>query len=238
MFFGLFIFLLLFSCSKSDEEKGKAIVTNSVKAHGGMKAYDKLNSVSFIKRTKLYREDGSLESDVTQKQSFQLKPNFLTEIEWTKDSNTHKIFYNGIKAIKMINGQVVSDSAEILKAENAAKAASYVFFQPFKLLKDETILIYDGKTDLNDTTDVSIVKVKYKNSTSTDRWKYYFNSDGVLVANSVQLTDHNSLILNLEYQKINGLIFNRTRESYRVDSLLNKYYLRAEYNYFELQAKF
>lgn len=235
IFFGLLILLLLFSCVKTDEEKAKVIVSNSIKAHGGMKAYDNLNSISFIKRTKLYRADGSIESDITQKQSFQLQPDFLTKIEWEKDSQKHKIFYNGIKAIKTVEGQLINDSTEISKAENSAKAASYVFFQPFKLLKDDTILIFDGETDLNDSTDVFIVKVNYNNETSTDQWKYYFNEDGLLVANSVFLSDHNSLIENLEYQKASGLIFNKYRKSYRIDTLLNKQYLRAEYWYDDLK---
>lgn len=238
LFFGFFLIFLFTSCFSNKEEKGKAIVLDGVEAHGSMKTYKALSSLSFTKQTKLYKEDGRLESDVTQKQFFQFKPEFLTEIDWEAKGKLHKIFYNGSKAIKTINGQVVNDSLEVLKAENAAKAAFYVFFQPFKLIEDDPTLVYEGELQLNDSTNTKVVRVAYKNDTeNSDKWKYYFNDDDILVANSVTLTDHNSLIENHTYQKVNGLLFNKYRKSYRVDKDLNKKYLRAEYWYTDVKFK-
>jgi len=186
IYFGLFILALAFNCSGTDEEKGAALVKDSIKAHGSMIAFNELKSVTFNKTTRLFEADGSIESEITQKQSFQLQPEFLTEIEWEKDSQSHKIFYDGVKAIKTINGEVITDSVEVLKSENAAKAASYVFFQPFKLQTDNTVLVYEGDTELDDSTSVSKIKVRYKDTNSTDKWTYYFDEDDVLVANSIK----------------------------------------------------
>jgi len=231
LIFGLFLFLLL-CCSETTENETLELVKNSIKAHGGQKKYENLKAISFIKTSRLFLEDGSLESEVIQKQSFQLQPDYRVQIEWTVEAAKHIIFYDGIKAVKTINGLVLKDSLEIIKAKNAAKAAAYVFFQPFELINENTILTSKSNTELNDSTIAQTVSVKYQgDDENSDKWRYYFNDDDLLIANSVVLTDHNSLIENLEFQKAAGLIFNKHRKSYRVDSSLNKKYLRAEYYY-------
>ena len=233
--FGLF-FVLTLSCSQ-DSDKATALVKNSIKAHGGQKQYEALKAVSFIKTTRLFLEDGSLESEVIQKQTFQLKPDYRVQIEWKVNEKNHLIFYDGSKVIKTINERVIKDSLQNVKAKNAAKAAAYVFFQPFELLNENTYLSLENDIDLNDSTSVQTISVRYEGDIEdSDKWKYYFDDDDMLVANSVMLTDHNSLIENLEFQNISGLIFNKYRKSYRVDSLLIKKFLRAEYLYEDLQA--
>ncbi len=229
--FGLFLFLLL-CCSGKTENEAKELVEKSIKAHGGQKTYENLKAISFLKTSRLFLEDGSLESEVVQNQSFQLKPDYRVQIEWVRNGNNHVIFYDGKKAIKTIDGQVLKDSLEVVKAENAAKAAAYVFFQPFELLNENTVLTMEANTELNDSTLAQTVSVKYQgDDNKSDKWRYYFNDDDLLIANSVVLADHKSLIENLEFQKITGLIFNKYRKSYRVDNSLNKKYLRAEYFY-------
>jgi len=236
IFFGLFMCLFLIACSNYSKEEGLAILKKSVRAHGGMKKFNKLNALSFNKVTRLFKEDGSLEQEIVQKQSFQLHPVFLAKIEWEKNGTAHEVFYDGSEVIKTINGQMISDSLKLVTATNLAKAASFVFFQPFKLLKDETMLMLEGEIDLNDSTDVSVVSVKFPNDESTDRWRFYFNDDNLLVANSVAHGETISLIENLELQDVHGLLFNKHRKSFYVDDLLNKKYLRAEYFYNDLAA--
>jgi hypothetical protein len=215
-----------------NSNEATALLKDSIKAHGGQKNYDALKAISFVKTVKLFREDGRIESDIVQKQSFQLQPDYKVQIEWELDGTNHLIFFDGKKVIKTIDGRVVKDSLEVVKARNAAKAAAYVFFQPFELINDNTYLTMEDVIELNDSTSVRTVSVKYKDDTEdSDKWKYYFNEDNLLVANSVVLIDHNSLIENLEFQNVSGLIFNKHRKSYRVDSQLNKKYLRAEYYY-------
>ncbi len=234
--FGLFLFLLL-CCSGKTENEAKELVEKSIKAHGGQKTYENLKAISFLKTSRLFLEDGSLESEVVQNQSFQLKPDYRVQIEWVRNGNNHVIFYDGKKAIKTIDGQVLKDSLEVVKAENAAKAAAYVFFQPFELLNENTVLTMEANTELNDSTTARAIRVKYSgDNDNSDKWTYYFNNDNLLIANSVILIDHNSLIMNLEFQKAAGLIFNKHRKSYRVDKQLNKKYLRAEYFYEEISV--
>lgn len=227
--FGLFLFCCL-GCTNTDD--ASALVKHSIKAHGGQKNYKAIKALSFVKTTRLFNEDGSIESEVTQKQSFQLQPDYRVQIQWEANNDNHLIFFDGNKTIKTVNSRVINDSTEIVKARNAAKAAAYVFFQPFELINENTHLTMEDATELNDSTSAQTVSVKYDGDTAdSDKWRYYFNDDDILVANSVVLTDHNSLIENLEFQSISGLIFNKYRKSYRVDNKLNKKYLRAEYFY-------
>lgn len=235
--FGLFLVLML-SCSQHTNE-AEALVMKSIEAHGGLKEYEKLKAISFVKTTRLFLEDGSLESEVTQKQTFHLKPDYRVQIEWKNKEKKHLIFYDGKRVIKTVNGEIIKDSLQVVKAENVAKAASYVFFQPFELINANTYLTLRDDIELNDSTSVQPVSVRYKgDNKDSDKWTYYFNDDYMLVANSVVLKDHKSLIENLEFQKVSRLIFNKYRKSYRVDSLLNKKYLRAEYFYNIIQSHF
>ncbi|MFT4669337.1 MAG: hypothetical protein ACI9HJ_000909, partial [Ulvibacter sp.] len=50
-------------------------------------------------------------------------------------------------------------------------------------------------------------------------------------AASVKHNNRISLIENLEFQSYKGLLFNKVRKSYFVDSLFQKKQLRAEYRY-------
>lgn len=232
MIIGLFLFPIASGCQHQTGNKAEILVMDSIDAHGGMKLYNGLSAVSFTKTTRLFLEDGSVESEVIQKQSFQLRPDRKIQIEWLVEDARHLIFYDGSKAIKTINGKVVKDSLELVKAHNMAKASAYVFFQPFELINENTILTLESDTELNDSITAQTVSVTYDGDDETsDKWRYYFNQDDLLIANSVILTDHNSLIENLEFQNIGGLIFNKYRKSYRVDKALNKKYLRAEYFY-------
>jgi len=195
-------------------------------------------AVSFVKTTRLFMEDGSLESEVVQKQSFQLIPDYRVQIQWEVGENRHLIFFDGKKIIKTVNGRVIEDSLEVIKARNAAKAAAYVFFQPFELINENTYLTMEDAVELNDSTSAQTISVAYKGDTeNSDKWRYYFNDDDMLIANSVVLTDHNSLIENLEFQSVSGLIFNKYRKSYRVDGELIKKYLRAEYFYDDIKLE-
>ncbi len=230
--FGLFFISALIACSNSTQNEAVSLVKSSIKAHGGQQKYDALKSISFVKTSRLFLEDGSIDYEVVQKQSFQFKPDYRVQIEWQKKGSTHVIFYNGNNAIKTIDGKVITDSLEIVKAKNTAKAAAYVFFQPFGLVDENTILSLENNVQLNDSVIAQAVSVRYKGDIKeSDKWTFYFNDDDILIANSVILTDHKSLIENLELQNAYGLVFNKHRKSYRVDSLLNKKYLRAEYYY-------
>jgi hypothetical protein len=85
---------------------------------------------------------------------------------------------------------------------------------------------------IRDSIETSVVAIKYEDdSPSSDSWRYYFDEKYRLVAASVKHNNRISLIENLEFQSYKGLLFNKVRKSYFVDSLFQKKQLRAEYRY-------
>lgn len=228
----VFCSVLLVSCDSNSEEKGAQIILKSIEVHGGQEGFRNLKSISFYKTTRLFSEDGSLESESLQKQSFQFQPNYLVNISWEEQDAKHQITYDRKEVVKMVNETIIKDAATIEKALQTALSAEYVFFQPFDLLNNDAQLSYAGTQMLRDSLKTSVVNVRYKNDTAeSDIWNYYFDKEYRLVGASVEHNNRISLIENLEFQTHHGLLFNRHRKSYFVDSLLRKKYLRAEYFY-------
>jgi hypothetical protein len=219
-------------CSTITSDSGNDIVNKSIGTHGGFETFKELESVSFTKTTRLYKEDGSLESETFHKQSFKLIPDYFLTINWTENNNEHQINYDRNTVIKLVNNRKVEDEGVAEKALNSALSAEYVFFQPFKLIDEKGQLSYEGKQMLGDSIEVSVVAIKYKDdSPSSDSWRYYFDEDYRLVAASVKHNNRISLIENLNFQTYKGILFNKVRKSYFVDSAFQKKQLRAEYDY-------
>ncbi len=220
------------SCSKITSESGKDIVNKSIEAHGGNETFQELKSVSFTKTTRLYKEDGSLESETSQEQTFKLIPDYFLIIKWMDGNEEHQITYDRNTLIKLVNNVNVEDQGAIENGLKLALSAEYVFFQPFKLIDGNGQLSYEGKQMVGDSIETSVVAIKYEDdSPSSDSWCYYFDENYRLVAASVKHNNRISLIENLDFQTYKGILFNKVRKSYFVDAALQKKQLRAEYHY-------
>ena len=193
--------VICLSCSQITSETGKDIVNKSIETHGGHDTFQELESVSFTKTTRLYKEDGSLESETFQTQSFTLIPDYFLTINWMEDNEKHQITYDRNTAIKRVNNTNVEDSGAIENALKLALSAEYVFFQPFKLIDNNSQLSYEGMQMIRDTIETSVVRIKYEDdSPSSDSWLYYFDENYRLVAASVKHNKRISLIENLDFQ--------------------------------------
>ena len=83
-----------------------------------------------------------------------------------------------------------------------------------------------------DVLRVSYSPAQHGNHSSADTWYFYFDQENQnVVANFIESPDHFSLVENISFQRVGGTLFYKDRKSYRVDSLGNKLYLRAEYTY-------
>jgi hypothetical protein len=219
-------------CSNITSESGEDLVNNSIEAHGGHGAFQELASVSFTKATRLYKEDGTLESETFQEQSFTLLPEYFLVIKWRDGNDEHQITYDRKHVIKLVNNVNVEGEVAAQIALKLALSAEYVFFQPFKLIGKNGKLSYQGKQKVGDSIETSVVAIKYEDdSQSPDAWRYYFDTNYRLVAASVEHNDRISLIENLDFQRYKGILFNKVRKSYFVDSAFQKKQLRAEYRY-------
>ncbi|PQB03588.1 hypothetical protein [Aureitalea marina] len=219
---------------QSDKAKGEDLVQMSVEVHGGIDAYRNLDSLSWDKTTRLFGQDGGLESEKLQRQTYLGGTTPTVVLQWIQDGTFYQIESQEAITRYHMGDVVLSTGDEVEQAKKQAESAAYVFFQPFKLLDPGTELIHEGKRELGDTLEVDVVRVRYEyDDEASDVWRYYFDKDHQLVANSVLHQGRISLIVNLEYQKDprSGLLFNKRRRSYFVDSTLQIKYLRADYLY-------
>ena len=229
-----FFLLLIYGCnptnSSNEPSTAETIVRNSIEAHGGMERWQKAKELSFHKSSEFFDANGTSESKSIQEQHFKLIPLEGT-LSWLDDNNQIRIEYDGERTIKFINGQAISDSLVNASAHNDFMSAHYVVCQPFKLLDAGITLIYQGKDTLDDNQFVDVVNVRYGGEGS-DQWWYFFDVESsVLIANMVQHGNTYAFIQNLSFTESGGIKFNHHRKSWRVDSLRNKQFLRAEYFY-------
>jgi len=229
----LLIFAISFlSCSNITSETGEDIVRRSVETHGGIRNFQELEAVTLTKKTRLYKEDGSIESETLQEQSFKLIPDYFFKSKWMEGDDQHQITYDRNTVVKRVNNVNVEGEKTIESALKLALSAEYVFFQPIKLLQDNGKLSYEGKHMVGDSIETSVVAVTYEDQTSSsDSWRYYFDANYRLIAASVKHNNRISFIENLDFQTYKGILFNKARKSYFVDSLFQKKQLRAEYDY-------
>jgi hypothetical protein len=224
--------MITIACSETVLETGKDIVVRSIETHGGNDTFRELDAVSFTKTTILYKEDGSLESETLQEQSFTFVPTYLFVNSWMEGNDRHKISRGSDTLIKLINAISVEDTLAIKNALKRALSAEYVFFQPFRLIGNDIELRYQGKQIIRDTIETSVVSVLYEgDAPSSDSWRYYFDKKYRLVAASVSHNKSISLIENLDFQTYKGILFHKVRKSYFVDSTLGNKQLRAAYRY-------
>jgi hypothetical protein len=170
------------SCSRITSESGSDIVNKSIDTHGGYRNFQELESVSFTKTTSLYKEDGSLESESFQEQSFTLIPEYYLKIKWLDGGDEHQITYDRNTIVKLVNNVRVEDNEYKGNALELALSAEYVFFQPFKLIDDNGQLSYKGKQIVGDSIETSVVAIRYDDSASSDAWRYYFDDNYRMIA--------------------------------------------------------
>ena len=107
-----------------------------------------------------------------------------------------------------------------------------MFWQPAKLLDKKAVLTYAGVKKLQNKTPVNVIKVDYPQSSSTDRWEFYFDLNNHLnIGYSVQHNGRWSLILNDDFHLEHQPILVKKRRSLFIDSLAQTSLLRAAYSY-------
>lgn len=223
-----------FSCVPKAEKKAKSLLIKSIEAHGGAAKWSEVSSLKFRKWTRLLNEDGSIESESDQWHEFRLKPYFEGKITWTKDSIVHVVSWDGTRMRYLMGENEVQNPGFLASKRKDFDAAFYTVAQPWKLLEEESKLIYEGQKTLENSQVVEVIRVDY--GPDTDKWWYYFNPEtSEMIANEVQLSDHRSLIYNLGSEEVGGFKLHGKRESWRVNENGEKLFLRAEYRYSEYQ---
>ena len=200
------------------------ILKRSVQAHG----FDQsLDTLSYFKTTRLFYPDGSLEKEISQTHSIQWRP-----FEYRIKDEKQQLIRKGNSIFKQIDNLTIEGKQELEAAKSALNAAYFVFWQPAKLLDKKAVLTYKGKKKLQGKKQVDVLEVAYPESSSTDRWEFYFDPSSYLnLGYSVQHNGRWSLILNDEFHDQHRPILVKKRRSFFVDSLAQTAVLRAAYSY-------
>ena len=223
----------LFSCQKT-KPTAKHILKKSLKAHGGLELWQKIDTLSFTKKTILYNQKGIKEKEITQNQSFYGGIPLHGKISSFGTEKSSISVINGVY-VKSIRDSLVSITDDEIKAiNNSFKSAYYVISQPFNLKESNAFLFYKKDTIL-DGEKTFVVDVSYKedeNTNTPDQWTYFFNAKTYLiVAAKVFHSPTVSFIENIKFNKETPFVFNAERESVFLNKDGSKDFLRASYFY-------
>ena len=223
----------LFSCQKT-KLTAKQLLSKSIDAHGGLEFWQKVDTLSFTKKTILYNRKGLKEKEITQHQSF-YGGNFINGKITTIGTDKSSISIIGNVYTKRVGDALISISNNEMKSiTNAFKSAYYVISQPFNLMESGALLSYKKDTILNDEK-TFVVDVSYEedqNTNTPDQWTYFINANTYLiVAAKVFHSPTVSFIQNINFNKETPFVFNAERESVFLNKDGSKDFLRASYFY-------
>jgi hypothetical protein len=229
----IIVISFLFSCQKT-KPTAKQILKKSLKVHGGLELWQKIDTLSFTKKTILYNQKGIKEKEITQHQSFYGGIPLHGKISSLGTEKSSISVINGVY-VKSIRDSLVSITDDEIKAiNNSFKSAYYVISQPFNLKESNALLFYKKDTIL-DGEKTFVVDVSYRedeNTRTPDQWTYFFNAKTFLVvAAKVFHSPTISFIKNTKFNTKTPFVFNSERVSVFMNKDGTEDYTRAAYFY-------
>ena len=217
----------------------RQILQKSIATHGSLEAWESKKKLTYTKAFSLLKANGEVEKKFEQKHHYEYNP-LKISIQSTENGRLIQTNLQDGNYTRTQDGAPLDLPKDQL--QKAVNTSLYVIGIPFKLLDEGAAISYFG-TDTIQNRPVDVLEVgydakQYDNHSTSDIWRYYFDQeDGKVLANWVQSSDHANLIENLTFKRAGGILFNQKRKSWRLDSLGNKDYLRADYLYdnFEVQ---
>lgn len=221
--------LLLGSCENNPDPM--TIVNKSIEAHGGKSLWNSIQKIDYIKEIKLYDSLENLEQTILQKLSHQWNPS-KSVLEWNVNGSLQSVRKTNEGLAVFENGKEVTEHKDIDAIARIMDAALYVFWQPFKLLDENTMMTYEGTTQLIGNQKVHSIRIQYSTDPKADVWHYYFDTVNFrLKATQVAHDGRISLIMNEAVEEETGLFLNKRRRSYFINPDHTIKYLRAAYDY-------
>lgn len=229
----MIVISFLFSYQKT-KPTAKQILKKSLKAHGGLELWQKIDTLSFTKKTILYNQKGIKEKEITQHQSFYGGIPLHGKISSLGTEKSSISVINGVY-VKSIRDSLVPITDDEIKAiNNSFKSAYYVISQPFNLKESNALLFYKKDTIL-DGEKTFVVDVSYledENTARPDQWTYFFNAKTFLVvATKVFHSPTISFIKNTKFNTKTPFVFNSERVSVFMNKDGTEDYTRAAYFY-------
>ena len=208
---------------------------------GGWDKYKSIRTITYKKRSVLYHEDGSIESDVSQVHSFKLRPDLSGILKRVDTTGVHATLFGPEAAYKSFDGSRIEGSE--LAAERSFLSAHFVLFAPFKLA-DPATLFYDGVEKLESGKEADVIRAHFRkpsfpNNRTDDTWYMYFEKNtGNFLGNLIYHAPTYAFIENIETTIVDGMKWNTYRKTWRVDADLNREYLRGEFWYSDYELTF
>ena len=229
---------LLFSCQKT-ELTATQILSKSLEAHGGMSAWEHVDSISFYKKTILHTREGVKEKEINQHQVFFLGDGFGGQILTYGDPQIVYSLKDGEYAITKGDSLIILNDVEKESVKVMFNSAYYVASQPFHLKESNAQLILKKDTVINDRKTFAL-DISYLGDTSTsDQWTYFFDAETFrIISCRVKHKTRISYIKNLVYDTNTPFVFNAERESVFLKKDATKDYVRASYYYSDYRVVF
>ncbi|MEO0571050.1 MAG: hypothetical protein AAF039_05045 [Bacteroidota bacterium] len=225
--------------AKKNEETSKnptatEVVQNAIHTAGTMEKWQNIATLTYTKKSRLLLENGEIESEVTQRHHYELRPNKSIKISWGVAKDSFLIVHNDSVTQKFKNGIIMEEGD---KVKSSVNSSLYVLGMPFKLLDKGTALLYEGLQSVNGVDTVHTINAtyepqKHQNHSTQDEWWYHFDKNtGAFLSSMVYHEPTYALIENLSATKTEGLTFPKIRKSYRCNEQGEKIFLRAEFWY-------
>ncbi|MEO0724768.1 MAG: DUF6503 family protein [Bacteroidota bacterium] len=216
------------------DEKARNILEAAIDYVGGLEAWGNINRLRYDKTFTLFSASGEVEKTFKQIHDYTTRPKVI-DIQSTENGTLiHTRFADNVYT-QTADGEPTEKTPAVI--EKGLNTSTYVIGLPYKLLDPGAEITYAGERTMDTGLVVDVLQVSYSpaqnaNHSSADTWYFYFDQDNQnVVANFIESPDHFSLVENTSFQRVGKTLFYKDRKSYRVDSLGNKLYLRAEYTY-------
>lgn len=200
----------------------------AIEAHGGS-LYQTVKKIHYIKKIWSLSKTGDTLSENTEKHWVDFDKNYA-RIAWTQNGIQWQAIgaKEGVRLIA--NDSLVNDSIALKKVRRRLDGAQFVFWQPFKYVKDGGQKNYKGMRTLFNGWKVHEIEVTYPNS--NDRWSFFFDhTNNRLRATGVLHNNRYSLITNDQQEGDTGLYLHQQRSSYFTDSLFRPQRKSTLYSY-------
>lgn len=209
-------------------ETAQELLTDVVKRHATINDWNTKKQLSFQKAFQLYREDGSVEIDRNEQHTYSYIPINKRQIHWSQNEKNYVITAFKDSITQTINNALdTTATQEQLYAK--LNASEFVINLPHSLQSPNATLDYEGTAKFQGAS-CHVLRVNFKNSKDV-WWMYFAESSLDWIGYWVKTSGHYSLVINEEMEVEKGFTLSRKRKSYRTDSLQNKTYLRASYEY-------
>ncbi|MEM7657141.1 MAG: hypothetical protein AAF399_13490 [Bacteroidota bacterium] len=219
----------------SDVE-ARSVLKQAMEAMGGLERWQHKQEIRFHKTYDLLLENGEVEAHASQDHVYAYDPEPNIQISWEEAGQAHLLQQQAGHTQQLVEGQA-DTSADLSRLTNTILSATFVANLPYNLLDPSADIRYAGLDTLESGESVHAVRIAYHpdshaNHSTPDIWHVFFDQQRYhLLAYQVQHADHYSYVQNLSDTIVEGFRLVKDRNSWRVDSLGNKLYLRARYAY-------